>query len=244
MELIGTGAQADIYKENNRAIKLFKKDVLKCEIEYEMNLQKMAFELGLPVPNTYDIVEIDGKYGFKMEYINGIAIGNIVLNDMSKLNEYIIKSIEIQMNMNRIVTDKFPSMKDKLKEKINKEQILNINEKQKVLDILDKLNFKQSLCHGDFQLMNLLETSNGIKIIDWVDSSSGNNEADICRTYILYKVNNDEIAELYIENYCKIANISREKILKWLPIIAGARLSEGVSNEENEKLLKIIRKNI
>jgi thiamine kinase-like enzyme len=128
---------------------------------------------------------------------------------MSKLNEYIIKSIEIQMNINKIVTDKFPSMKDKLKGKINKGQILNINEKQKILDILDKSDFKQNLCHGDFQLMNLMETSSGIKIIDWVDSSSGNNEADICRTYILYKVNNDEIAELYIENYCKMANISR-----------------------------------
>jgi thiamine kinase-like enzyme len=135
-------------------------------------------------------------------------------------------------------------MKDKLKMKIDKTQLLNINEKQKILDTLDKENFKQNLCHGDFQFMNLMQTSNDIKIIDWVDSSSGNNEADICRTYLLYKVSHEEIAELYIENYCVIANISKENILKWVPIIAAARLSEGIGNDENEKLIKIVRENI
>jgi thiamine kinase-like enzyme len=244
MELIGSGAQADIYKENNMAIKLFKKNVLKYDVEYEMNLQKMAFELGLPVPKIYDFIEINGKYGFEMEYINGIAIGNIILNDMNKLNEYLIKSIEIQINLNKIVTDKFPPMNEKLKRKIDRTKILNINEKQKILDILDTTNLKQNLCHGDFQLMNLMQTSNDIKIIDWVDSSSGNNEADACRTYLLYKVNHDEIAELFIENYCKIANISKDNILKWIPIIAAARLSEGMGNDENKKLTKMVRENI
>jgi hypothetical protein len=32
--------------------------------------------------------------------------------------------------------------------------------------------------------------------------------------------------------------------LKRLPIIAAARVSEGVSNEENEKLTKMVRENI
>ena len=244
MELIGSGAQADIYKENNIAIKLFKKNVLKHDVDYEMNLQKMAFEHGLPVPKIYDFIEIDGKYGFKMEYINGISVGNIVLNDMNKLSEYLIKSIEIQINLNKIETNKFPSMKEKLKRKLDRIELLNMNEKQKIFDILDKTTFKQNLCHGDFQLMNLMQTSNGIKIIDWVDSSSGNNEADVCRTYLLYKVNHDEIAELFINNYCEIADISRDNILKWIPIIAAARLSEGMGNDENEKLIKMVRENI
>jgi hypothetical protein len=92
--------------------------------------------------------------------------------------------------------------------------------------------------------MNLMQTSNGIKIIDWVDSSSGNNEADVYRTYLLYKVNHDKIAELFIENYCKIANTAKDSILKWIPIIAAARLSEGVGNDENNKLTKMVRENI
>ena len=77
MEFIANGAQADLYKNNGKAIKLFKKNISKDEIEYEMNLQKMAFEFDLPVPEIYDIVEIDGKFGIIMEYIDGVPIGNI-----------------------------------------------------------------------------------------------------------------------------------------------------------------------
>ena len=203
MELIGSGAQADVYKDNGMAIKLFKKNVSKNDIEYEMNLQKMASEIGLPVPKIYDVVEIDGKYGFVMEYISGVSVGNIILNDISLLNKYLHKSIEIQINIHKNETDKFPPMKEKLHRKIAKVQMLSDDEKQKILEKLDQINFDKNLCHGDFQFLNLLETSDGIKIIDWVDSSSGNIEADVYRTYLLYKVHHEEIAELYIENYCK-----------------------------------------
>jgi len=244
MELIGNGAQAEIFRENDIIIKLFKKNIAKHDVEYEMNLQKMAYEYGLSVPKIYDIIEINGKYGIKMEYINGVTFGKIILDDMNKLNEYLSKSIEIQIGIHKIVTNNFPSMKEKLKNKINRVQLITENEKQNIIKLLDKENFNNNLCHGDFQFMNILETENGNKVIDWVDSSSGNIEADVYRTYLLYKVNNDEIAELYINNYCKMADISKEKILKWAPIIASARLSEGMGNNENEKLLNIVRNNI
>jgi len=244
MELIGNGAQAEIFKDNDMIIKLFKKNIAKHDVEYEMNLQKKAFEHGLSVPKIYDIVEINGKYGIKMEYINGKTFGKIILEDMNKLNKYLSKSIEIQIGIHKIVTYNFPSMKEKLINKINRVQLITKNEKQNIIKLLDKEIFKNNLCHGDFQFMNILETENGNKVIDWVDSSSGNIEADVYRTYLLYKVNNDEIAELYINNFCKMADISKENVLKWAPVIASARLSEGMGNDENEKLLNIIRNNI
>ena len=244
MELIGNGAQAEIFKDNDIVIKLFKKNISKDDIEYEMNLQKMAYEHGLSVPKIYEIVEINGKYGIKMEYINGVTFGKIILDDMNKLNEYLSKSIEIQIGIHKIVTNNLPSMKEKLKSKINRVQLITENEKQNIIKLLDKEKFNNNLCHGDFQFMNILETENGNKVIDWVDSSSGNIEADVYRTYLLYKVNNDEIAELYINNYCKMADISKENVLKWAPVIASARLSEGMGNDENEKLLNIVRNNI
>jgi hypothetical protein len=63
MELIASGAQADVYKKDNMAIKLFKKKINKGTVEYEVRLQKMTFELDLPVPKIYDIIEMDNKYG-------------------------------------------------------------------------------------------------------------------------------------------------------------------------------------
>jgi len=244
MEFIANGAQADLYKNNGMAIKLFKKNLSKGEIEYEMNLQKMAFEYGLPVPKIHNIVEIDGKYGILMEYIDGVPIGEFVFKDQGILQQYLIKSIEIQIQLNNIATDKFPSMKDKLKRQITNTQELDVADKEKLLSKIDKIVFENKLCHGDFHFFNLIETSNDIKIIDWVDSSAGNAEADVCRTYLLYKMNHEILAESFIDSYCKITKVPKENILNWLPFLAAARLSEGRDKKENEILRNIAKANL
>ena len=240
MEFVASGSQADIYKNDYMAIKLFKKQVPKSYVEYEMNLQKMAFELRLPVPEIYNIVEIEGKHGIVMEYINGVSVGELIFKNQENMQKYLIKSIEIQMQINNIITDKFPLMKDKLIRQIISTKELNDADKDKILKKLNNMLFESKLCHGDFHLFNLLETSKDIKVIDWVDSSSGSVEADICRTYLLYKIINEVLAEIYIENYCKISGVSKENIMNWLPYIAAARLSEGRDDKENKMLKDIV----
>jgi len=243
MEYIASGAQADIYKDGSKAIKLFKNICQRENIEYEINLQKMAFDYGLPVPEIFDVVEINGKTGIVMEYINGISIGNLLLEDITKFEEYLVKSIEIQDSIHKIETNKFPLMKN-----IQKKQILGTNkftetDKEKILIKLEDKKYDNKLCHGDFHVFNLIQTSNGIKIIDWVNASSGNPYADIYNTYLIYKLNKEEIAEVYLETYCKINKLDRLKILSWSTIIAGARLGEYVKDEKEEYLLKDIIKN-
>jgi tRNA A-37 threonylcarbamoyl transferase component Bud32 len=244
MKLIASGAQANVYWENGKAIKLFNKKISRDSVEYEAKLQKIAFNLNLPVPEIYDIVEIEGKYGIAMEYIKGKSIGSIVFNEINQLDKYLEISIIIQSNINNIIVNDIPSMKEILKNNISKTKLLGINEKNKIFKLLEKINFNQNLCHGDFHLNNLLETSSGIIIIDWVNSSTGNIEADIYRTYLLYKVYNEELSEKYLEKYCEIMKIPKENILKWAPIVAAARLSEGMSIKENEILIKIVEENI
>jgi hypothetical protein len=116
MELIGSGAQADIYKDNSKAIKLFKYNIHKEEVENEFNLQKMAFDYGLPVPKVFDIIEIDNKLGIVMEFIDGTPLGEIILKNIFKAKKYLIKSIDIQNSIHKIETNSFPNMKNKLKD--------------------------------------------------------------------------------------------------------------------------------
>ena len=242
MEFIAKGGQADIYKNNGMAVKLFRKDISKYDVEYEMNLQKMACQMGLPVPKIYDMVEIDGKYGIVMDYIEGIPVGKIMLENKKDALKYLIKSIEIQIDLNKIIAANFPPMVEKLEQKINKAYILNEDLIQNILEDLEKITFQRLLCHGDFHVLNLLETTDGIKIIDWVDSSAGNPEFDVCRTYILYSETSEEIAGLYIDNYCKITKTPKNEILNNAPIIAAARLGENLDDENKIRTLKLFIK--
>ena len=245
MEFIASGGQADIYRIHNdyMAVKLFRQGVQKEIVEYEMNLQKKAYELGLPVPEIYNLVEIDGKHGIVMEYIDGVTIGKIICESKKTTYQYLIKAIELQIHLNNIITSKFPSMAEKLIENISKAALLDIDLKQNLLEKINKIKFNQYLCHGDFHVYNLIETAKGkIVIVDWIDSKTGNSEFDVCRSYILYKESSDEIAKMYIENYCKMTNILREDILVYAPIVAAARLGENIQDRHKiDVLMKLIK---
>lgn len=243
MEFIASGTEADIYRKGNKVIKLFKEIFPKNIVEYEANLQIMASEYGLPVPEIFDIIEINGRNAIIMEFLDGISLGEKIKNEENGKDKYIKKSIEIQININDIRTTKFPLMKNKLKDQISNTEKLNNLEKNKILEKLDMATFEDNLCHCDLHLGNLIETSNGIKIIDWLSASSGSPYAEVCRTYLLYKMHGIELSELYLETYCKLMKIDKAKILIWTPIVAGARLSEGINNEIKE-LLEIIRSNL
>jgi len=105
------------------------------------------------------------------------------------------------------------------------------------LNKLEQIKFENKLCHGDFHIFNLIQTSHDIKIIDWVCSSSGNPEADIYRTYLLYKLYKDNIADIYMDIYCQMMKMDKKEIMSWSPIIAGARLGEYVKDEREENIL-------
>ena len=53
------------------------------------------------------------------------------------------------------------------------------------------------------------------------------------------KLHAAEIAEPYLDAYCRITNISRATIVGWLPYVAAARLAEDVPNDF-ERLLEIV----
>ncbi len=245
MELVTSGLQADVYKYNDIALKLFKKKMRREGVEYEIRLQKLVLDLGVPVPKTYDIVEVDGRYGILMEYIDGISFKDLILNNKSETEKYLIKSIEIQIELNKIIAPNFPSQEEILRINIENTKKLDRFEKDKLLERLSGIEFDKFLCHGDFHISNLIETANGVKIIDWANASAGTPAADIYRTYLLYKIYAPSLSDFYLYAYCNMTRVSKESILNWAPIIAGARLIEGIEDRQEIEMLKeIVKKNI
>jgi thiamine kinase-like enzyme len=136
-------------------------------------------------------------------------------------------------------------MRNKLERQIIQAKYITTDQKKAMHEMLNKKIFGNNLCHGDLHVSNLIETKDGIKIIDWVDASSGSAAADACRTYLLYKLFREEIAEMYLRLFCNKSLLTKEAIITWLPLIACARLSENSMNEnEINKLQKIIGNDI
>ena len=80
----------------------------------------------------------------------------------------------------------------------------------------------------------LLQTYTGEKyIIDWAHVTQGNASADAARTYLIFKLHKkDQIAEQYLELFCKKSGISKQNVQLWMPIVAASQLAKGKPEEK------------
>ncbi|WP_405100420.1 phosphotransferase family protein [Oceanobacillus sp. FSL H7-0719] len=238
---IAIGNTAKVYLYKDKIFKIFKANLPKTESHYEAEKQRLAFSHGLNVPEVIDVTVIDGQQAIIMEYIKGRTIGDIVSQNMDQTEYYMNISIEVQQKIHAVDVDSLERMFDKLQRQIAAAAHLEERQKSFLIDKMASITYQNRLCHGDFHFLNLILSDSGlVTIIDWVDSSAGDIRADIYRTYLLYSQLSKELAEMYLRLYLKKSDLSKEEIFQWAPIIAGARLSENVTSETTERLLKII----
>ncbi|MFS1515442.1 phosphotransferase [Bacillus sp. SCS-151] len=237
---LALGNTAKIYLYHDRIVKIFNDYLPPTEALYEANKQKYAYSCGLPVPKVYDVTKINGKQAIIMEYIYGRTMGDLLLQNSDQVEYYMNISIDIQQQIHMVKADPIETMSEKLTRQIDEAPNLSNTYKSTLIHHLNSMTFEKRLCHGDFHLFNLIMSENKVIILDWVDSSAGDFYADICRTYILYFNFSKEIADMYLRLYCEKNKLSNDDILKWVPIIAAAKLSENISTEESESLIDII----
>ena len=90
----------------------------------------------------------------------------------------------------------------------------------------------ERLCHGDFHPLNILGPPGSEILVDWLDAMRGDPAADVCRSFVLIRHVAPEVAAAYVETYAGVSGEGVEKIRRWLPFVAAARLAEGVPDEE------------
>jgi thiamine kinase-like enzyme len=242
MELIASGAQADVFLDGGKALKVFKYSISETDVQYEMDLQRKAFEYGLPAPKVYGITKVNGKYAIVMEYLNGVSLGKKILQNKENLLDYLAKSVDIQINLHSLTADNFPAMKERLITRISSTEQLDKSQKDALLIKISEMKFDNKLCHGDFHVHNLMETKEGIWIIDWVVASAGTAAADVCRTYLLYHLNAPELAEIYLNLYCEKTSMTKEEVFLCEPINVWIRLTECLSEKEKNQAQTILKK--
>ena len=77
-------------------------------------------------------------------------------------------------------------------------------------------------------------------VIDWPNACRGDPAGDVCRSYLLLRLHAEEVADPYLDAYCRVSRVPRQNILDWLPFVTAARLTEDVPGEL-DRLLGILR---
>jgi hypothetical protein len=222
---IGSGKEAEIFEYGDLVVKLYRSAAPKRAAFREAAILALVESFGLPVPSVTDVRQFGGRWGLAMTRAEVPPQAEQL--DRGRLRE--MASLHLRVHSHPGA--QFASAKARLAADIGRADALTGAQKESLLARLVALPNGDRLCHGDFHPFNVLGARGQEVIVDWPNASCGDPLADVCRSYVLMKPSFPELASHYVDVYAEVSGASRDRILRWLPFAAAARLTEGVPDE-------------
>lgn len=221
-----------VYRDGENCIKVFDEGYSKADVLNEALNQSRVEETGLNIPKVKEVTMIEGKWAIVSEYIPGKTLAKIMEEDPDNKEKYIEMFVDLQLEAHSKTCPLLNKLKDKMNRKIN-EADLDATTRYDLHTRLESMPKHKKLCHGDFNPSNIIITEDGTPyILDWSHATQGNASADVARTYLLFWLAGDiEGARIYLDTFCKKANVARQYVQKWMPIVAASQSVKGNAKE-------------
>ena len=234
-KVIAVRTSKTVYKDGDRAIKVFDEYYKKSDILNEALNQARVEETGLPIPKLLEVGVVDGKWAIASEFIKGKTLGRLMEENPDKLDEYLDLFVDIQLQIHCQKAPLLNKLKDKMNRKIS-ETDLDATTRYELHTRLEGMPKHNKVCHGDFRPSNVIVGEDGVNyIIDWSHATQGNASADAARTYLCFYLKGEtETAEKYLDLFCEKSDTAKQYVQKWLPIVAA---SQSVKRKPEEKEL-------
>ena len=222
-----------IYKDGDTVLKVFDSDFSKADILNEALNQARIEETGLNVPKLLEVSKIDGKWAIRTEYIPGKTLAQLMEENPDKIDEYLDLFVDIQKEIFSKQAPLLNKIKDKFNRKISDSRF-DATTRYELHTRLESMKDHKKICHGDFTPSNIIITPGGTSyILDWSHVTQGNAAADAARTYMLFCLcGMDEIAEKYLNIFCKKTDTAKQYVQRWMPIVACTQSVKAVEDEQ------------
>ena len=177
---------------------------------------------------------VDGKWAIVTEYIEGKTMAELVKENPDKFDEYLDRFVDLQLLVHSKKAPLLTKLKDKMNRKITQTD-LDATTRYELHTRLESMPKHDKVCHGDFNMSNIIVTKDGkLYILDWAHATQGNASADVARTYLLFCLEGDrEKADKYLDLFCKKSDTAKQYVQKWLPIVAASQSVKGKPEERD-----------
>ena len=194
---IAAGNTAEIFDVGDgKVLKLFKKGYSQGTVENEYSASRMAVSCGKYVPEIYEMIENNGRYGYYMERIYGESLLEMVMTGKIDPKSFMSLFTECHEKWLKNTSEELVSYKEWM--------INDISGKENSSELIAKIRELPDgkvICHGDFHPGNIIVSDDGTPvIIDFANICKGPKEYDIARTYCLLKeaTAGQPIADMYL----------------------------------------------
>ncbi|MDE5604045.1 MAG: phosphotransferase [Eubacterium sp.] len=224
-----------IYRDGDMLVKEFDETFTKAEVLNEALNNARVEETGLKIPKLLDVKKTENGWAITREYIEGKTLSELMAENPEKEDEYLEKFVDIQNEIHSKKAIHLNKIKDKMHAKISA-STYEATVRFDLHNRLEGVKKHNKVLHGDFRPSNIIVTPNGeYYIIDWAHATQGNASADAARTYLVFCLQkNQALAEKYLNLFCKKADIPKQLVQQWMPIVA---CSESIKNKPGEREL-------
>jgi aminoglycoside phosphotransferase (APT) family kinase protein len=197
-EKIGEGAFAEIHAwMPGQVVKLFKAGVPRQFGPYEVRMIRAVLAAGLPVPEVFGEVTLDGRFGIVMQRLDGPTLwqlsrtGAVTFEQAGAIVATLAMSVHTTPPPQEVLSLR-EYMEDALRLDDGK---LPKHIATDVLALIDRLSPGDGLCHCDLSPGNVIMTAQGPKLVDWTFAMRAPAAVDLGFLHVILSELGPEIAD-------------------------------------------------
>ena len=232
-KIIAVRPAKTVYRDGDTVIKVFDKDYSKADVLNEALNQARVEETGLSIPTIIEVMKVDGNWAIASEFIEGKTLAQVMEEEPHNIDKYLELFVDLQMQVHSKRAPLLNKLKDKMNRKIS-ESSFDATTRYELHTRLESMPKHTKVCHGDFNPSNIIISNGGEAfILDWAHATQGNASADVARSYLLFYLNGQtEIAEKYLNLFCKKSDTAKQYVQEWMPIVAASQSVKGKPEEK------------
>lgn len=242
----------------SRVLKLFHDGWPGPVVVREAAATRLVHEAGGPAPRCFGTLEIGGRHGVVLERIHARSMLAEALASPWLIGRFAGQLADLHASIHALHGRALPSQRAEITRSVEAAPALDARDQEAILAAVAGLGEGDRVCHGDLHPDNVLMAGRGPVAIDWLTATSGDPAADVARTLVLIEVaaappGTGTIALVlirgarrifrtaYLRRYLAQRPELSDRVDAWLPVVAAARLADGI-DAERAGLLRIVRR--
>ena len=236
VELVRRGNKV-VYDCGDRIVKVFNVSKPESDVFNEgLNLARIQ-ETGIRVPKILEVSKSAEGWALATEKVPGTTLAERISADKKNVEEYLEQFVRLQLEINGHTAPLLNRQRDKYARMINSLTEIDATTRYELLVRLDGMKVESKVCHGDFNPTNVIVGDDGLLYVcDWAHATQGSPAADAAMTYLLFALEDLDLADRYLIRFCKMADMPMQVVRRWTSIVAASELARHRDSKEEEFL--------
>ena len=145
--IIAQRTKKTIYRDGDKAIKVFDSDFSKSDVLNEALNQSRIEGIGLDIPRVLEVTTVDGKWAIVSDFIEGKTLAQLMEENPDKYEEYLDMFIDLQIKVHACKSPLLNKLRDKMRTKIMQADI-DATTRYDLHTRLESHGINNQVCHG------------------------------------------------------------------------------------------------